>query len=113
MLIATNAMLWWKVPIAVKIRIFMWLTHKNRILTKDNLKKKGWKGTDTCHFCNNPESINHLFVSCPFTKHIWFYLGSCQDVSIGWKRFSDIIKFSNQLPNNHSQAFILVFSAVC
>ena len=52
-------------------------------------------------------------MTCRFTKLIWFYLGACQDISIGWSKFADIIKFANQLPKNHRVAFLLVFSAVC
>lgn len=44
--------------------------NKNSILTTDNLSKKGWKESGTCQFCNQPNSINHLFVTCAFTKQI-------------------------------------------
>ena len=34
---------------------------KQVILTEDNLFKKNWKGVETCCFCNNKETIQHLF----------------------------------------------------
>ena len=108
-----NALLWWTVPIPLKIRIFMWLTHKNKILTTDNLHKKGWTGPTKCQFCPQDESIQHLFVTCTFTKKIWFYMGSCQEDSIQWNRFADIVNFAHQLPHAHRHGFLVVFSAVC
>lgn len=44
----SQAMLWWQVPLPHKIKIFMWLMTKNKILTKVNLRKKGWKGSVQC-----------------------------------------------------------------
>jgi hypothetical protein len=35
---------------------------KEVILTEDNLIKKDWKGVETCCFCNNKETIQHLFL---------------------------------------------------
>ena len=91
----------------------MWLTNKNRILTLDNLLKKGWQGDNTCHFCDQLETKDHLFVTCSFTKQIWFFMGSCQQASIHWTKFSDIIHFAKQLPPPQKAAMLLVFSAVC
>lgn len=106
-------MLWWKLPIPIKIRIFMRLAYKNRILTKDNLLKRGWQGCNTCIFCTQPESIQHLFFTCPFTKQIWFYTGTCQSVSSNWSKFSDVIHFARQLPYSQKIALLIVCSAVC
>lgn len=32
--------LWWQVPVPLKVRVFMWLLFRNKILTKSVLKKK-------------------------------------------------------------------------
>jgi hypothetical protein len=40
---------------------FFWLVLHNKILTKDNLSKRNWKGPLNCVFCGLPESIDHLF----------------------------------------------------
>jgi hypothetical protein len=36
----------WKVKIPLKIKIFLWLSHENAILTKDNLIKRKWQGDE-------------------------------------------------------------------
>lgn len=62
----------WNIKVPLKIRIFLWLFLKNKILTKDNLYKRGWrKGDKICQFCCREESIQHLFFDCPFAKLIW------------------------------------------
>jgi len=53
----------WKGKIPTKIKIFMWLLMNDAILTKDNLLKRKWQGDPTCYFCDEPESISHLFFS--------------------------------------------------
>jgi hypothetical protein len=41
------------------------------VLTKDNLVRRNWKGSQLCVFCTNPESIQHLFFDCDFAKFLW------------------------------------------
>jgi hypothetical protein len=65
----------------------MWFLHLKVILTKDNLTKRNWIGKETCCFCDNMESIQHLFFECPFAKIIWriihmtFYLTPPKNVT--------------------------------
>jgi hypothetical protein len=61
----------WKIKVPLKIKIFMWFLHKEVILTKDNLKKRKWQGSSQCCFCDQDETIQHLFFSCPFAKILW------------------------------------------
>jgi hypothetical protein len=37
----------------------------------DNLKKKGWKGTELCEFCGASESLEHLLFTCPLAEYMW------------------------------------------
>jgi hypothetical protein len=61
----------WKFKVPLKIRIFMWFLQRNVILTKDNLAKRKWQGDSKCCFCNQEETIHHLFISCPLAKIMW------------------------------------------
>jgi hypothetical protein len=49
----------------------MWFVYRKEILTKDNLLKRNWQGSKTCCLCDHEESVQHLFVECPFAKIIW------------------------------------------
>ena len=49
----------------------MWFLNKKVILTKDNLIKRNWSGCKRCAFCPANETVEHLFISCPFVKSFW------------------------------------------
>jgi hypothetical protein len=61
----------WKMKIPLKIKIFMWFLHNKVLLTKDNLAKRNWSGCLKCCFCDSNETIDHLFLNCPFAKIVW------------------------------------------
>jgi hypothetical protein len=61
----------WKMKVPLKIKVFMWFLHRKVILTKDNLIKRNWNGNESCCFCDDKESIQHLFFECPLAKIIW------------------------------------------
>lgn len=58
-------------PREPKIKVFFWLIPKNSILTKDNLIKRGWQGSEACVFCGQKESIDHPFLQCSVAKLVW------------------------------------------
>ena len=43
----------------------------NAIATKDNMKKRGWLGDYKCRFCEEFETIHHLFFECVAAKYMW------------------------------------------
>jgi hypothetical protein len=49
----------------------MWFLHRRVLLTKDNSAKINWHGSKKWCFCNQDESIQHLFISCPLAKVVW------------------------------------------
>jgi hypothetical protein len=61
----------WKIKIPLKIKVFLWLLYREAILTKDNLVKRNWHENKMCSFCNNYETIQHLFFDCALAKFIW------------------------------------------
>lgn len=65
----------WKIEILPKIKVFMWPLLKGKIITVDNLNKKGYEGHSRCAMCQmSEESIQHLFVGCPFARDCWLLL---------------------------------------
>ena len=54
-----------------KIGCFSWLVLRNKILTWDNLQKRGKHGPGICLLCNsNDETVDHLFSCCPVWKSV-------------------------------------------
>ena len=61
----------WKLKIPLKIKIFLWYLQRGVVLTKDNLAKKNWSGSQKYCGCNSNETINHLFLHCPYARMVW------------------------------------------
>lgn len=70
-----NVMLWRNLNIPYKIKVFMWLVHKNGILiTIEVLSRRWWSGDPSCSLCLNTnvvESRDHLFILCHFASQIF------------------------------------------
>ena len=67
----------WKAKIPYKLKIFTWLLEKkNAILTKDNLIRRKWQGNPSSVFCDQSESVDHLFFQCHVASCIWGMVGS-------------------------------------
>jgi len=69
----------------MKIKLFMWLVQNRKILTWDNIRKRGVLGPSKCqqwstfstmeHLLNNgaqEETLEHLLNNCTFTSRLWY-----------------------------------------
>jgi hypothetical protein len=62
----------WKWQLPLKVKLFIWLMLEQRILTWENLNKRGFNGPSRCVLCGiSEETMSHLFVECSFIKGIW------------------------------------------
>lgn len=62
----------WKIKASPRIIVFGWLVCKNRILTLDNLTRRGWQIVNRCILCKrHAESVRHLFCECPFSLALY------------------------------------------
>lgn len=62
----------WFIKIPLKVKIFLWYLKRKVVLTKDNLFKRNWRGCKRCCFCIKEETIQHLFIDCPFARLAWW-----------------------------------------
>jgi ADP-heptose:LPS heptosyltransferase len=60
----------WNLKFSLKIIVLLWYLQRGVILTKDNLEKRGWKGSLKYSFCNQNKRIQHLFYCC-LARIIW------------------------------------------
>lgn len=61
----------WKYGAPTRVTIFIWLMMKNKILTVDNLQRRGWNMANRCSLCKSQqETIVHLFSGCVYTKSV-------------------------------------------
>lgn len=83
----------WSVKAPLKVKIFGWLVLLQKVLSKDNLVKRGWSGKISCVLCQDePETIDHLFLNCYFSRTLWKCLlpskqclDTCATVGALWK----------------------------
>ena len=62
----------WMLSTPPRMKIFGWLLLMNRILTTDNLQKRGWVLAGICYMCKaDSETVPHLFVHCTFAKLLY------------------------------------------
>lgn len=108
-----SPLIWWRLPVPPKIQVFMWLVFRNRILTKDNLRKRGWDGDITCMFCGEVETANHLLSNCFLVQQILCWLGQSHLHFHNWNSLQDVFDFSLTLTGAQRTAFLVVFSAMC
>jgi hypothetical protein len=76
----TGAMLIWKSPIPLKVKIFFWMAIHDRIQCGVQLKKKKWSGPEKCFVYDKHETSDHILFQCPLAILLWSFLREC----LGW-----------------------------
>ena len=62
----------WKAHAENKCKVFTWILIHGKLLTADNLQKRGWPHQEHCVLCDGPlETGLHLCLCCPYTKAVW------------------------------------------
>lgn len=87
--------------------VFAWLMFLNRLLTIDNLQKKGWQLVGRCEMCKQEvETVKHLFNSCHVTLTIYQQLAAVtelvQPLSVRTRAILQHTQQENKRDNYHS-----------
>ncbi len=62
----------WNSKAPLRVKIFLWLAAKNRIMMADTLAKRGWCGLTICGLCNrSAETLEHLLFTCSYSRPLW------------------------------------------
>ena len=76
-----------------KCKFFIWLVLHDRCWIAHRRKRHGLQDDDSCVLCNQlPKTIDHLLISCPFSREIWFKIMR----RLGWETAA---------PTNHTFVF--------
>ena len=103
----------WKAKLPLKIKIWLWLIEHDAILTKDNLAKRNWSRDMHCLFCNEMESIDHLFFECNTTKYIWNLVAFVFGAGHRPTSFEQFWQWVATLLPNRKQFHIIGLAAIC
>lgn len=99
----------WNLRFPPKIHIFLWLLSHNKLMTRDNLRKRHIIKPRDCVFCLENESICHLFFECVVARNIWSFVKDQFGITVG-DDFESIAKF--WVSNNRNSALNTASSAV-
>ena len=72
----------WKILVPPRVHFFLWLLSKNKVLTRDNLVKRQKVDDLSCLFCEESESVNHLFFECVVARQIWRDIADVLNIKI-------------------------------
>jgi hypothetical protein len=62
----------WQSRVPHKVAVFSWLVAQGKILTLDNLHRRGFWVLDWCFMCKRAgESVNHLMIHCEYAQELW------------------------------------------
>lgn len=61
----------WKLDAPSKIHHFIWRALNNALPVAELLIHRGMEVNPACKVCGELETINHVFLSCPFAKCVW------------------------------------------
>ena len=62
----------WECKTLPKLDLFSWTLMHGKILTGDNLMKRGFAGPFRCSLCSEAnENIQHIFLDCPYAISVW------------------------------------------
>eukprot|EP00253_Pinus_taeda_P016597 PITA_16597 len=68
----------WQSKLWPKVSTFLWLLSKKRILTWDNLQRRGFIEPSRCANCSlQSETILHLMETCPLATQLWNQIDRC------------------------------------
>jgi hypothetical protein len=99
----------WSLVIPPRVH-FLCLLSKNKLLTRDNLGKRKRVDDKTCLFCNELETIHHLFYDCVVAKRVWDAISEVVGFQIGLN-FESMARC--QLCNKKYGVVNMITSAAC
>ena len=82
------------------------------MLTKVNLSKRGWQGDINCLFCGQPETVDHLFVTCSFIFAIWDWIASYNSFTYNCTNIDDLWILDAYIPLKDKKLLELIRGAV-
>jgi hypothetical protein len=77
----------WKIKIPPRVHFFLWLLINIRVLTRDNLAKRRKVEDESCLFCAEKETVQHVFFECAVAKRCWAFVSDIVGFQVGDNMF--------------------------
>nr|GEV22115.1 hypothetical protein [Tanacetum cinerariifolium] len=74
----------WNRTIPIKVNVFLWRLHLNKLPSRVNLERRGVQiDSILCQTCQlDVETVNHIFFNCEMAKDLWSLLAKWWDLDI-------------------------------
>ena len=72
----------WNVKVPPRVQGFLWLFSQNKIMTCDNLRKRGIVKPLECVFCKEIEYVRHLLFDCVVARLVWAEVNTVFNISV-------------------------------
>ena len=105
----------WGANVLRRVSFFTWVATWGRILTTDNLKRRGYHLARWCCMCRcEEETISHLLLHCEVAYGLWTFVFRCFGILwvLPWCIVDFFFGWRNWLGKNHSQIWNLVPSCI-
>ena len=78
----------WKSHLPLKIRVFVWLLLRRRLMTRAYRQRMAPEASTECALCSGAvEDCEHLFITCPIASSTWRLAGVAQIDTSSWEAF--------------------------
>jgi hypothetical protein len=82
----------WNISVPSRVYIFLWLLANTKTLTRDNLEKRRKLDDKRCLFCNEHESVSHLFFECCVAQRVSREIAEISGKRLG-ADFESVVRF--------------------
>ena len=96
----------WSIKVPPRVQVFLWLLSHNKLMTKDNLAKRGIEKPPDCVYCTDKETMDQLYFGCVVAKQIWRRVSILLSIDLG----SDYLSISRFWPANKKHT---VLNSIC
>lgn len=70
-----------KMKVPPRMKVFLWLAYYKKILTAENLQKRGWNLSSMCvMYRSSEETIKHMFSNCQFAMDLYRKVASISGI---------------------------------
>ncbi|XP_047340323.1 uncharacterized protein LOC124943910 [Impatiens glandulifera] len=106
----------WSSKIILRHQFIMWLVFRERLSTRDRIKRYMDIPNSKCLLCvGNEETMNHLFGCCPFTYELWKWFTKIMKLAYFPSEWIDIKEVANMKVRGnqfHSDMFKCGFASI-
>ncbi|KAE8775755.1 putative NOT transcription complex subunit VIP2 [Hordeum vulgare] len=102
----------WKVPLPLKIKIFVWQLLRDRLPSRTKVLKHHGPGNGTCPLCHVPENGTHILFSCEAAQALWGFIREVLGPEWEAHDLADFLQVRATQAGRKRRLFWLIFAAL-